>query len=48
MKQISTNLAGLLSPWNCPHGRPTMIKLPKIKINENLRIRNIYPIDFEK
>jgi len=48
MKQISTNLAGLLSPWNCPHGRPTMIKLPNIKINENLRIRNVYPIDFEK
>ena len=24
MKSIIDNLVGLISPWNCPHGRPTM------------------------
>lgn len=24
MKKILKNLTGLRSPWNCPHGRPTM------------------------
>ncbi|KAF5842571.1 hypothetical protein DUNSADRAFT_6420 [Dunaliella salina] len=24
MRKILDNLAGMVSPWNCPHGRPTM------------------------
>lgn len=24
MEQILEHLSGLQSPWNCPHGRPTM------------------------
>jgi len=24
MRQVLANLSGLESPWNCPHGRPTM------------------------
>jgi len=24
MRRILDNLADLKSPWNCPHGRPTM------------------------
>ena len=24
MEAVLGNLAGLHSPWNCPHGRPTM------------------------
>eukprot|EP01017_Pseudomicrothorax_dubius_P035698 TRINITY_DN5043_c0_g1_i3.p1 TRINITY_DN5043_c0_g1~~TRINITY_DN5043_c0_g1_i3.p1 ORF type:complete len:606 (+),score=134.94 TRINITY_DN5043_c0_g1_i3:726-2543(+) len=27
MRKILTNLDTLKSPWNCPHGRPTLIKL---------------------
>jgi DNA mismatch repair protein PMS2 len=30
MKSIIRNLAELLSPWNCPHGRPTMRFLCKL------------------
>uniref|UniRef100_A0A0E0K1U0 DNA mismatch repair protein S5 domain-containing protein n=1 Tax=Oryza punctata TaxID=4537 RepID=A0A0E0K1U0_ORYPU len=41
MKKILKNLTGLRSPWNCPHGRPTMrhladlrtIKLKKLAIS---------------
>lgn len=32
MKSIIRNLAELLSPWNCPHGRPTMRFLCKLDI----------------
>jgi DNA mismatch repair protein PMS2 len=31
MKEIINKLSYLLSPWNCPHGRPTMRFLYKIK-----------------
>jgi len=47
MKKITTNLATLKSPWNCPHGRPTMIKLPNISLKSESSYRNITPINFE-
>ena len=31
MRQILENLARLESPWNCPHGRPTMIKTSNLQ-----------------
>ncbi len=30
MEHVVLNLAGLESPWNCPHGRPTMRHLGEI------------------
>lgn len=30
MKKVVTNLATLESPWNCPHGRPTLRFLKKL------------------
>ena len=24
MRNIINNMSNLISPWNCPHGRPTM------------------------
>lgn len=48
MKKISDNLATLKSPWNCPHGRPTMIKLPKLIVNQNVnQYRNVKSINFD-
>ncbi|XP_047335121.1 DNA mismatch repair protein PMS1 [Impatiens glandulifera] len=38
MKKILEHLAGLKSPWNCPHGRPTMrhlIDLTKVRKESN-------------
>ena len=29
--QVLTNLSGLKSPWNCPHGRPTMRHLADLR-----------------
>lgn len=29
MKQVVHNLSNLESPWNCPHGRPTLVQLGK-------------------
>ena len=31
MKRVVTNLSTLESPWNCPHGRPTLRFLKKLK-----------------
>lgn len=31
MKKILKNLSNLVSPWNCPHGRPTIRKINNIK-----------------
>jgi DNA mismatch repair protein PMS2 len=31
MKRIINNLSNLVSPWNCPHGRPTIRKINNIK-----------------
>ncbi|KAG0533658.1 hypothetical protein BDA96_04G211800 [Sorghum bicolor] len=31
MKKILKNLTGLRSPWNCPHGRPTMRHLADLR-----------------
>ena len=30
MKKVVTNLTTLESPWNCPHGRPTLRFLKKL------------------
>lgn len=30
MVQVVSNLSTLASPWNCPHGRPTLIELGSI------------------
>ena len=30
MEKILKNMANILSPWNCPHGRPTMRLLNKL------------------
>ena len=27
MKKVVKNLTGLDQPWNCPHGRPTLVRL---------------------
>lgn len=31
MRKVVSDLGTLKSPWNCPHGRPTLIKLGKIQ-----------------
>lgn len=35
MQKILHNLAGLKSPWNCPHGRPTMRHLVDLTSHQN-------------
>ncbi|XP_062219496.1 DNA mismatch repair protein PMS1 isoform X2 [Phragmites australis] len=35
MKKILKNLTGLRSPWNCPHGRPTMRHLADLHAIKN-------------
>ncbi|KAJ1279757.1 hypothetical protein BS78_04G179800 [Paspalum vaginatum] len=35
MKKILRNLTGLRSPWNCPHGRPTMRHLADLRTINN-------------
>jgi DNA mismatch repair ATPase MutL len=32
MRREVNNLATLASPWNCPHGRPTLIELGGISV----------------
>ena len=34
MNKVVTNLATLESPWNCPHGRPTLRFLKKLSTEE--------------
>ena len=42
MKKVVTNLAKLESPWNCPHGRPTLRFLKKLKQPEpSMQIDNL-------
>uniref|UniRef100_A0A1D1YJX7 Mismatch repair endonuclease PMS2 n=1 Tax=Anthurium amnicola TaxID=1678845 RepID=A0A1D1YJX7_9ARAE len=36
MQKILENLAGLRSPWNCPHGRPTMRHLVDLTTVRNM------------
>ena len=48
MRKIADNLAKLQSPWNCPHGRPTMIKMASIKRQKTALYRNMTPVDFDK
>ena len=43
MKQEVSNLALLNSPWNCPHGRPTLIELGSVKsFNSSIKIKKKY------
>ena len=35
MKKVVMNLTTLESPWNCPHGRPTLRFLKKLKKDED-------------
>lgn len=35
MRKILKNLTGLRSPWNCPHGRPTMRHLVDLRAIKN-------------
>lgn len=40
MKNILINLSNLQSPWNCPHGRPTMVKTTPLRdLTEKIRVR---------
>ncbi|KMZ57623.1 hypothetical protein ZOSMA_84G00620 [Zostera marina] len=39
MKKILGNLTGLKSPWNCPHGRPTMRHLADLTTMRRLKVR---------
>ncbi|KAG1326253.1 DNA mismatch repair protein PMS1 [Cocos nucifera] len=39
MQQILHNLADLKSPWNCPHGRPTMRHLADLISIHNARLK---------
>ena len=33
MEQVLSDMSKILSPWNCPHGRPTMRLLHELDIN---------------
>ena len=33
MRRVVNNLATIESPWNCPHGRPTLRFLKKLKLD---------------
>lgn len=37
MEKILANLAELRSPWNCPHGRPTMRHLADLRAVRRMR-----------
>ena len=39
MRKVVTNLTTLESPWNCPHGRPTLRFLKKL--SEEPRLLNM-------
>jgi len=49
MKQVVHNLSTLKSPWNCPHGRPTLITLGGLdkKINQLSKSRPFRPYNFQ-
>ena len=36
MSKVVTNLKTLESPWNCPHGRPTLRFLQKVYTSPDL------------
>lgn len=44
--QILYNLAGLKSPWNCPHGRPTMRHLADLNTFQDGRLDYTNQIKF--
>ncbi len=45
MKREVINLSGLASPWNCPHGRPTLIDLGAVeKIKGSIKVQKQYVI----
>jgi DNA mismatch repair protein PMS2 len=43
MKKVVSNLSSLESPWNCPHGRPTMRLLKKLDNIENFKTMRCSP-----
>jgi DNA mismatch repair ATPase MutL len=48
MRKVVNNLSSLESPWNCPHGRPTMRLLKKLENPEDLRVAREPPKMLEK
>ncbi len=40
MNKIVQNMAHVIQPWNCPHGRPTLRLLLKIQLVEDNIITN--------
>ncbi len=43
MKKVVNNLSSLESPWNCPHGRPTMRLLKKLENPELIKLEREPP-----
>ena len=45
MRASVLKLSGLASPWNCPHGRPTLIDLGAVeKLKNGIRLEKEYLI----
>jgi DNA mismatch repair protein PMS2 len=43
MRELVEGLGGLDSPWNCPHGRPTIVKLVDVRDSmERISFERVY------